>query len=280
MLTRRLAFVALLFSIAMMAWAKDAITPQSLMAKSDAIYYTPSARGITDLAVDITIDQLQQDPTTKDALLTYYNADGNRHLLDIMNIPESKTALRNSLLSMTNTVQQHVMPALQSSSFTGMPVRLTRVILQLAGVKETHFYQLSATFTGADEPVKELRVLLDKDGLLYQLESRLQDGSQLIANIENIHSNYGWHIATITTRIAANKDVYWRIDHTEYAEVDGFMLPSRFTMQYRDSFNQPELGATDIAVSFSNYRINTGVAAKMLDRAAAEQPAPTTPETK
>lgn len=269
MLVRRLVVIAVLTLLASSLWAREKLDIKGLMARSDALYYTPSLHGVTDLAVDLVIDQFANNPIAKAATVTYYYAGSTRQRVSVSNVPDQYAEFRNGVMDLVSSVGQYIMPLPTSASFTGMTLRMEKTTRELLGVKETDFYEIIGKPTGTKDTMKEYRVLVDKDGLLHQIEDVTGDNNELIAMVENVHLADGWHIATITTRVS--KDGVWKIEHLEYGLVDSYMLPVRYSVQYRDTMNKPVKDMGDLAMSFKDYRINKGVAA-----AAVPQPEPAT----
>lgn len=278
---RRLICLLVIALAATTLWAQGKITLEGLLAKSDALYYYPSERGVTDLAVDLVIEQLGNDQLgkeAKDARVTYYYAGEQRETMILASLPEISPKVQAIMEPAVTPMGQYIMPRTSSSFFAGMSMSMRKVTRQIAGVPGTTFYQITGTLPATSLGAKEQRVLLSEDGLLRQLEEVLTAPKQAImATIENIQTKDGWHIATVTRQWPTDKMTVWRIEHVDYETVDGFVLPVRITFTYRDGFNRPVAGPRDVTVRLEKYRVNTGEAAAFfteLEKKATPAPAP------
>lgn len=259
--------------------AREKITVKSLLAKSDAVYYTPALHGLTDLAVDIAVEQLATDPVGKDAVVTYYYAGEDRQRMAVTGIPESQAVFRTALLDLLTPLSQYVVPRSATASFAGMTVKLSTVMRQLRGVKPSTFYLLTGTVAGEAKTgqLKEYRVLVGKDGLVRQIENVFV-GSTITADVENVPTPDGsaWLFTALYTRMSVKegdqtRDL-WKSERMTYENIDGFLLPVKCIVQFRDMYNRPVTGREDLVITLKNYRLNTGLAAKTL--AGMEQPKP------
>ncbi|HEX2951414.1 MAG TPA: hypothetical protein VHV83_17865 [Armatimonadota bacterium] len=269
---RRIILFAIMTLLMTPLFAKEHLTPQNLIARSDALYYTPSAHGITDLAVDIVIDQLSNDPVGKNSAITYYYAGDNQERVAIANIPDTQSAYRDKLIALVSPFSQYLMPRPASVTFAGMTLSMTKVTRVLPGVKGTTFYQIIGRSATPKDGVKEYRVLLDKGGALYQIENVLADESLIVASVENKHTDAGWHVVSLSTRLKPkNQSFIWQTVKITYGSVNGYVLPVGLTVTYRDEVNHPVKGYNDLAASFTNYRINIGIAHATLRMTADKQ---------
>lgn len=272
MLTRILTIITLLALVTALAWSKDKLDPRAIMAKSDAAYYYPTAHGLADLAVDIAVDQLQQSAVAKDAKISYYYAGADRQQVIITGLSDKYDALRGQLLAVISPFGDYMVPKTNAATFQGLQLKASQVYRAFADVKDTEFYQLVGTASDKKADVKEFRVLLDKNGLAHEMENLTKDDNTVIARIENTRIGENWQITRVTTRMMTNGSAEWKIDTIEYGTVEGFSLPVRATIKYRDQFNMPIKGMDDLAITFTNYRLNKGIADTTLPKAA---PAPT-----
>lgn len=275
---RQLVCCILLLTLVTAVWAKDKVTLKSLMAKSDAIYYSPAAHGVTDLAVDIVVEQLAKDPVGKDAQVTYYFGGEDRQRVVVQNVPDKYTAYREALLNLLSPISQYVMPHSSSASFAGMTLKIERVSRQLVGVADTTFYQIIGVTPGEQGDLLRYQVLLDKNGLVHQIENVYKNGA-VTASIENTKVKEGWVVTSFNTRMGTKDEGLWKIERVEYETIEGYTLPVRCTVQYRNLFNKPVRGRDDLTIHLKNYRINQGIAVNAItklekDAAAAATPAP------
>jgi len=277
MLARFLIIFTIFALVTTVVWSKNKITPQSLMEKSDTMYYYPTAHGLTDMAVDLTVEQFAKNPATKPVTITFYYAGEKRQQFAISNLDEHLTELRDRIAGVVNPLADYLVPKTSQTTFKGLKLSTNQVYREFTGDPNTVFYQLVGVAPEKDAEVKEFRVLLDKDGLAHQVENILKDDSSVIARIENEKIGNQWHITRMTTRLMAGMNSEWKIDSVEYGMVDGYSLPVRATIQFRDNFNRPVKGADDLTILFTNYRINKGAAAAILPPAAPEAPKVETP---
>lgn len=272
MLTRVLVVVVSLTLGIVGAWAKAApLDPVALMTKSDALYYYPTAHGVTDLAVEVHIDQLADHPTGKRAHVQYYYAGEKRQMFAVTDLSDNETKLRSEILAMVAPLADYLMPRPSMASFEGLTLKVATVSREILGLSGTTFYEVVGTAKAANADVKEYRVLLGEDGQAYQVENVLKDGTVVAARLENVRVADSWHISKVISRLTANVGPVWKIDSVEYGQIEGYVLPTRVTVQYRNGYNQPVRGFTDLTVQFRNYRLNKGVAAAAVP---APQPAP------
>jgi len=250
-------------------WAAPKITPQTIMDRADVAYYYPQARGLTDLAVDVSIEQLAKDPVIGQIGITLCYA-GARHGVALDNLPTPAGNVRNNLLMMIEPLGEYVVPKMSVETFAGMQVTVQRVYRQLSGQSSTSYYQLTGTPTAENTGLKAYRVLADEAGVAHQVETEMQDGQSLTARIENTKIDGNWLIEKISTRLRGGNDVRWEITTIAYDTVDGFLLPARLEVTYRNIFNQPIAELPDLTYTFTNYRINTGAAATLLPPPAAQ----------
>jgi hypothetical protein len=264
-----LIVVLLTLLVGAAVWAKAPKPPKddpaALLAKSDALYDYPTQHGLTDLAVDLTIPEIAENPVGKAATMSYYYVSEERQRFVVGNIPDKYTQYRQNLESLIDPLSEYVIPRPSAATFAGLTLRAERVYRQFAGAAETNYFQLVGTAKEKSALIQEYRVLLDSQGLACQLENVLKDGSHIIARLDNTKIGDRWHICKLTTRLMDEGGMaQWKIDTIEYAEVDGFVLPKKVTMQYRTPTNQPIKGSPDVTVLFTNYRINKGAAAAAL----------------
>jgi hypothetical protein len=250
--------------------AKGPDLAHRLMTLSDSVYYFPDQHGLKDLAVDLTVDELSLVPGAANARITFLYAGGDRQRFDIDNLPQSSEQTRGQLQTLLAPLSNFITPLPSASAFNGLQVTAAKVSRQIAGISDSQFYQLSGTTENEKATVKEYRVLLDMRGLAHQVENILKDGNVIAARVANIKIGDNWHISRVTTRLLNTRTntPQWRIDAVEYASIEGFTLPVKATVQFRDTFNKPERGATDLTISFKNYRINKGVAAPLFGEPA------------
>lgn len=270
MLTRILAIALLCITMAAAVSAKDRLDAMTMIGQSDALYYFPPDHGVTDLVVDITIDQLATDTAAKQARISYYYAGEQRQRFIIEGLSANQTALQSSLQQLVEPMQNYLMPSRSSATFAALETKVTKASRQLLGVPTTEFYLVTGVSKDEKADIKEYRVLLDKDGLAYQVENVLANKLVIAARLENIRIGEQWHIGAVTTRLYTSSGPQWKIDRVKYDTVDGYMLPTEVMVQYRNSYNQPAKGVSELTIHFSNYRINKGVAAEKLPA-----PAPT-----
>lgn len=276
MLLRRLVCTLLALSLVTIALAKEKVTLKSLLAKSDAVYYTPLTHGLTDLAVDISIEQLEKN-NGKDVLVTYYYAGDNRQHMEVTNAPDD--TFRAQLLDLLMPLSQYVIPHAASANLSNMSLKLLAVSRQIPGIADTTFYQIIGTVPDSKSDLKEYRVLLDKNGLVHRLENEMTKGGTIAASVDNVQMKDGtWLFSALSTRMAAKEGDIWKTERLEYDTVDGFFMPVRCVVEYRDIYNKPVKGRVDLSIRLTNYRINKGVAdAAMTELEKKNPPAPATP---
>ena len=252
------------------------IDPRTLIASSDAAYYYPTLHGVKDLAVELRVPSWA-GTALKDVKVCYYYAGEQRQQFDITNLPEQSAAQRTQLLEQLTPYVNYLIPTTTARSFAGYTVRSEIVNSQFVGTPETVFYQLVGTASDAHAEAKELRVLLDKHGLIQQIETIPKQGAPLLTEVKNVRCGKQWQISHLTTRMTdAIRGQQWQVVNIEYGMVDGkYSLPSRIAGQQCDNNNQPIVGS-DQEVLFQHYRINQGVANAFLPPAvkSAEQAAP------
>lgn len=263
MISRSISLLVLLVLLAGAVWAKG-LTAQTLIERSDAVYYYPQAEGVTDLAVNVTIAQVANDPVAGKAVTTFcYLAEDRREFV-ISNLPDGQDRLRAVLLNMVAPLGEYIIPRGSAEAFDGMNVRVLKVLRELSGRPGMTYYQLIGAPTDENSPLKEYRVLVDADGLAHQVETEGRDGSVVAARIENTKIGDKWVITKISTRMMGKDSAQWEIATVQYGEVDGFTLPQRITIQHRNAFGQPIREMPDFTFIFTNYRINQGAAAALL----------------
>jgi hypothetical protein len=268
----RLFFCLFIIIASLSCWAKTTLpSPESLLAKSDALYISPAARQITDLAMDISLDTLQTDPVGKLAQIEYFYTGEHSQWVEVNQIPDEQNTLRQHILDEVTPIERFVMPTSSAESFAGMKLEIVPETHLLPGVSETTFYWIKGT--AKDEStlkpgdVKIFRVLLDGQGKLYQMDVTNAKNERMTGAIDNIQLADSLHIATVKTRfIAASGDFIWLIENISYGPVAGVMLPVRVTIDYRDNNDRTAKGYQSSIVTFSNYRINKGIAAAELDK--------------
>ncbi|MHB9132530.1 MAG: hypothetical protein ACYDBB_15785 [Armatimonadota bacterium] len=257
-----------------MLWAKPSLDPSELLAKSDAVYYYPPVQGVTDLAVDLVIKELQDHPVLKDARITYYFAGERRQQFIVDNIPAGQDRLKKDVYDVVLPLGELLMPRTSAATFAGLKLRAEQVSRQLMGVPSTTFYQLIGVNPDQKAYMKELRVLVDENGIAHEVENVMQDGAVMMARLHNTRIGDKWHLTKMSTRIPTKTDVDYKIDTVQYETFDGFSLPTLVTTQYRDRMNQPIKGTSDMTIVLQNYRINKGVAAAKLPPAPAPETTP------
>ena len=270
-----LCMIVLLVSAGVWAKAKEKHDAQSLIARSDAAYYYPTVQGVTDMAVDLSVPSWA-DTELKDVKITYYYAGDNRQQFDITNLPAKMADKRAQLLEQLAPYTNFLVPTTAAKSFKGYKVKSEVVYRQFIDEPETMFYLLVGTTSDANAAVKELHVLLDKNGLMHQMESIPQKGVPVIMEVKNTRVGDKWQISQLITRMPSDiKDPLWQVINIEYGMVDGkYSLPSRVIGNQCDSVKNPV--DADMVVLFQNYRINKGVADAFLPQVKTA-PAPPVP---
>ena len=264
-IVRVLGTVALMVLCGSLGWAHPKLDADEMMKKSDAIYYYPSVHGVTDLVCDVVIDRMANDPMFKGMQITYYYAGDDKSRCVITNYPEKYAKQRDELQALCDTLGEYIMPKPSAAAFTGLAVHVDEVTRLIAGRTGTTYYQIVGVPKDAGaRGVKEVRVLLDPEGLAYQLENQLQNGASIIASLENVKIANQWHVSKITTRLMSQAGPEWKIDNIAYSDFSGFSLPSKLATQYRNNFGQPVEGVTEYTITFQNYRVNKGQAAAAL----------------
>ena len=275
MLYRSISLLVLLVLLAGAVWAKaKGPTAQTLIDRSDAVYYYPQAGGVTDLAVDVAIAQVANDPVAGKALITFCYQGKDQREFVVSNLPEGQDKLRAVLLNMVAPLGEYVIPRASAEAFVGMKTRVLKVLRELAGRSGMTYYQLIGTPTDDTSPLKAYRVLVDAQGLAHQVETEGRDGSVVAARIENTQIGDKWVITKISTRVLGKDSAQWEIATVQYGEVDGITLPERITIQHRNAFDQPIKEMPDFTFNFTNYRINQGAAAALLPPPPAPAPEP------
>ena len=275
MAIRQLLLLIIAVLIATAVWAKESpkLNPQTFIERSDQLYFLPHLHGVTDLAVDVVMDQFAKDPVIGKAQITICYAGGDRRGVVIANIPPQQEKFRTALLAMVDPLGEYVVPKSSIETFADMQIRAYKVYRQISGLPGTTFYELTGTPTDEKSPLQEYRVLVDERGLAYQVETKAKDGNGVTARIENVRIGDHWFIGKISTRILSKSGPHWEIATVTYGDANGYTLPLAITIQHRNSFNQPIKELPDLAYRFDNYRINTGAAAALLPEPAT--PAPT-----
>lgn len=271
---RRCACVLLAVLALSGAWSKDRVTLKSLLAKSDAIYYSPAAHGVTDLAVDLVVEQFSADPVGKNAIVTFYYAGDDRQRTVVTGVPDQYAAFRNALQELLGPMAQYVIPRSASSSFAGMTLKMARQSRQLLNVPERNFFLITGAIPGEHKKgdLIEYRALVDKQGLVYQIENVYTEG-RIIANVVNVKMADAstWLFTELHTRLSAD---LWKSEVVDYQLQGGYMLPVSCTLRFRDGFNKPVKSRQDLVIRMQNYRINQGVAAKALADMGEPEKAP------
>lgn len=273
MIYRLLSLLTIIMLLTGAVWArgKARVTPRMLIDRSDAVYYFPQGRGVTDLAVDVTIAQVANDPVAGKALITFCFLAKDRREFVVSNVPEGQTKLRAWLLTMVSPLGEYIIPRASAEAFVGMEPRMLKVLREIAGQPGMTFYQLTGIPKDEKSAIKEYRVLVDEKGLAHQVETEGRDGSVIAARIENTKVGDKWVITKISTRMMNKDSAQWEIASVKYGEVDGITLPEQITIQHRNAFDQPIKEMPDLTFYFKNYRINKGAAAVLLP---APAPAP------
>ena len=256
------------------AWTKEPpVTPAGLLAKSDALYFAPAAHGVTDLAMDITVDAPQTDPVGKLAQIAYYYAGEQNQWVEVNQIPDEHEALRRSILDEVTPVERFIMPTPAVESFAGMTMELVPETRLMAGVPETAFYWVKGT-AKKDHPLKAgdpktFQVLLDRHGRLFEIAAVSTRNEHMTGAIENIQLADGLHISRLKTRyFTTDGNLLWVFETITYGPVGNMMLPSSVTVEYRDNNDHPAKDHQTLTLRFSHYRLNKGVAADELARLA------------
>lgn len=279
-MTVRIAILFTLFIISMLtaAAAKSLPKPAQLLEKSDIFYYFPADKGLADLAVEAVIDQYVIDPIAKAARVECFYVTGKQPWLTVSNLTLEQDAYRAYPQRVLTPLLQYIIPIKATESFANTTMQMQKVTRFIAGVPSSNFYLLAGTVptASADEVKKDdtlrvaqYRVLLDDKGQLYQIENVMSDRSVISASVETIQISDHQHISRITTRlpmhyvtgVASDKGIIWKIDNISYSNFQGFTMPAKITIEYRDSFNRPIVELGSIKVDFTNYRINQGIAA-------------------
>jgi hypothetical protein len=275
---RWFACLVLVLSVVSLGWAKEKVTLKSLLAKSDAIYYSPVSHNLTDLAVEISVEQLAKDPVGKDAVVHYYYAGDEHQRMSVANVPDKQAAFRTALLDLLTPLGQYIVPRAASTSFSGMTLKLTTVSRQMLNVKDTTFYQIIGAVPGDQGDLKEYRVLVDKNGLVYQIENVYKNG-KVTAEVENVKTKDGkeWLFTALYTRMSTKDGDLWKTERVEYDVVEGYTLPVKCAVQFRDMYNKPVSGREDLVIHFKNYQLNKGVATKAITEMEKKPEAAPTP---
>jgi len=265
MSSRCVPFFVLLLLVLSTGWvvARERQTPEQLMKLSDTLYYYPAARGLKDLVVDLDMRELPMFPAAKDAHISFIFAGEGQQRFEVANLPATADQTRKELVNLLEPLSNFITPRPSASAFSGLTLTTLHVWRQLPGLPAMDFTLLIGATKDTNAPVKEYRVLLDRQGLAHQVENVMKDGSVISARIENHQDAGAWHIARVTTRMMSADTPQWRIDSVEYGTVNGFTLPLKATIQFRNSFNQPIKGVNDLSVIFTNYRINSGAGAAL-----------------
>lgn len=250
------------------AWSAKKLDPNTLIALSDARYYFPVANGVTDLAVDLRIDQAAMDPIIKQAQVSYYYAGAARQGFIITGLTDQQAKKRDELQALVSPLDELIMPRPNADAYKGLTLRASRTYRSIADLPSTNFYLLTVLPADEKSDVKEFRILIDEQGLAHQLERVPKDGGSLVAKVNNIQIGEHWHIASITTRLSIDRDWFWKTDAIEYGNVDGYMLPTKITTSYRNNYGRAVAQLPEITYTFVNYRLNKGVAAETLGETA------------
>lgn len=278
-MTVRIAILFTLLIAAMLAaGAKGLPKPAELLTKSDNFYYFPADMGVVDLAVEAVIDQYLTDPVAKAARVECFYAKGQQPWVEVSNLTPEQDAYRIYPQRILTPLLQYIIPIKATESFANMILQMQKVTRFITDVPNTNFYLLAGSVPPPSEDevkkddtlrVAQYRVLLDADGQLYQIENVMSDRSVISASVTTIQIGDHHYIARITTRlpmhyitgVASDNGILWKIDEISYDNIQGFTMPTKITVEYRDGFNKPiaDLGA--IQVDFTNYRINQGIAA-------------------
>lgn len=268
-----LFFAALALVGAVWAKGKPAVTAQTFIDRSDAIYYFPQIKGLTDLAVDITIDEFARDPIAGKALITYCYAGKDRRGFVIQNISDAQAKMKDSLEALVEPLGDYVVPRTSVETFADMQVTFYKQFCQIKGQPGTTYFELNGAPTADSSPLKAYRVLVDEQGLAYRVETEAKDGTKMTASIENTHVGDHWLIGKISTRIIGKDGPQWEIGTITYEEVEGYTVPTMISVQHRNSLAQPIKEMPDFTFRFVNYRMNKGAAIELLDK-QTPKPAP------
>ncbi len=259
----RLITLLLVLLAAAVAWAKPKYNPQPIIQRSDALYYFPQDHGLTDLAVDLTIDQFGAESVAGQAKATFAYA-GNRRELLIDNVPEAHKAVRNTLYELLAPLGEYIIPKKSAENFDGLALAAVRVYRQLTGRPDSQYFLVYGTVTDAQAPLKEYRVLVDDRGLAHQVETEARNGGIVSARLENIQVGDAWVFGKISTRLATKAGPIWEVATVTYDTVEGFVLPTQVQTIHRNAFNQPVKDYPDLTIRLTDYRLNQGAGAALL----------------
>ncbi len=268
------AVVALLTVAGWSKAKKEKMDARAFIARSDAQYYYPEAHGVNDLVVDIIVDQFADLPGMKDNAITFYYAGKDRQTIKVSKAPPQDDKVI-AILNALGSLSEFLMAQPSAPTFAGLKVSVQPVTRLIAGHSNTRYFLLVGKTDAKDAPAQEFHVLLDAQGLAYQLENVTKDGVTVAATLENVRVGNLWHIAKVTTRQMTKDGPYWKIETVTYADVETYSFPSIVTVQYRNMINEPVPGMHDITIRLRNFRVNTGAAAALLP--AKEAPKPVTP---
>jgi hypothetical protein len=266
----RFCLLCLLVLSTTLVWTKETLDPAALLAQCDAQYYTPTAHGVTDLAVDIVIENLSKHPIVSTVRISYYATDVDHQRFVVTGLDAAQAEWRDRLLAMVSPLSEYIMPRSTQATFAGLQLSAKSVFRQISGVDATTFHQVTGKDPEGTE-VQEYRVLLDRRGVIHAVENVMVSGGVLSARVENTPVGGQWLVSRVITRLPANDKAIWKIDSVQYEKVQEVTLPSHVTTEYRNNYGQPENRLQDLTFRLTNYRINTGEASRLL------APAPTTP---
>lgn len=259
----RLLTLLLIVLLAAAAWAKPKFDAQSLVERSDALYYYPQDHGLTDLAVDLSVEQFGTESVAGKAQVTVCYLNGRRELL-IGNVPDVYKSVRDSLYNMMAPLGEYVAPKKSVENFAGMKLKAVRVYRQLTGLPEGKYFQVYGLVEDEKAPLKEYRVLVDENGLAHQVETEAREGGTITARLENTQIENAWVVSKISTRLGTAAGPVWEIATITFQTIEGFILPVQVQTQHRNGFNQPVKEMPDLTIKLVNYRINQGAAAALL----------------
>jgi len=266
MIYRLTSWLIMLVLPAGAVWAKgkSRLSPQTFIERSDAAYYYPQAKGVTDLAVDIVVEQFANDPVAGKAQITFCFLGKDRREFVISNLTEQQAKVREALFVLVAPLGEYVVPKTSVETFAGMQLSVVKVLRQLSGQPGMTYYQLIGAPADTKSPLKEYRVLVDEQGLAHQVETERRDGGVMTARIFNSKIGANWFITKISTRMMDKDSAQWEIATIKYGDVEGITLPQEMVVQHRNSFDLPIKEMPDFTFLFTNYRINKGAAAAQL----------------
>lgn len=248
------ALLALAAVIAAPALAEDLALPALYKSLAEKNHY-PAAEGLKDAQADVKCNILDQlvaafpDAVGKPISVKYVwsrpgtDAAPTKKFM-VSGIPETLTDLSNRAGATFKEAEDFVVAD---------PVYWIIATTDAKAGNEAGKITVTGGAKSSSDPIKKLMV--DIDGASYQVRKVDMDLGQAHVVIEQSGKDLGgkWGIETTTVSYPQYKKVL----KFEYAQVDGFWLPAKITIDYNDPDGK-SLRPT-FSYEFSNWQVNKGL---------------------